>query len=333
MKNLDNQIEMLSQLLKSQDQKLRIKTLKKQKQGVDFVVQIKDTILFIETKKQVLPQDIQTLRNLFANFAPEELRMVIADYISPNAKEILTQEKINYLDKAGNIKLKLPDLFIHIEGKKSIPVTETEKYRHRAFTKSGAAVIFQFLVNPESINEPQRAIAEKASVSLGTIPKVIDQLLAEGYLVKKDNHTKKLVEYEKLLNRWVEVANSKLIPANYMQRFTPIKGNELSFFKNGLSHDSQWAGEAGAAMLTKYLRPQKISFFTTFTQKQLMIRYELKPSEDGPITVYKKFWNDNFVNREWVDPVLIFAQLINSKDSRNQETAQLIFNDYIKPKL
>lgn len=333
MHNVDNQIELLAEILKNQDPKLRVKTLKRQNQGVDVVVSIKENLVLVEVKTQILPQDIQAIRNVYAHYPTDEVKLVIADYISPNAKKILLDEKIGYLDKAGNIDLRLPDWYIHIEGKKNIPLSETKKYRQRAFTKSGAAVIFQFLINPESVNEPQRTIAERAMVSLGTIPKVIEQLLEEGYVIKKDNQTKKLVQYEKLLNRWVDVANRKLIPANYIQRFKPLKGDELSFFKNGLSHDSQWSGEAGAAKLTKYLRPEKISFFTTFTQKEVMFRYELKPSEDGPITVYKKFWNDNFVNKEWVDPVLIYAQLIQSTDSRNQETAQLIFNDYIKPKL
>ena len=67
---------------------------------------------------------------------------------------------------------------------------------------------------------------------------------------------------------------------------------------------------------------------------------KLKPSSTGEITFLKKWtsrdtWqnNDNFKNSNLADPLLIHAELMMSKDERLRETAHIIFNKYIKPKI
>jgi hypothetical protein len=60
--------------------------------------------------------------------------------------------------------------------------------------------------------------------------------------------------------------------------------------------------------------------------------YKLIPNPTGEIKVYNPFWNLNPL--ELTAPrLLIYADLILEGGKRNDETAQLIFNEYIEPNL
>ncbi|MEZ5021790.1 MAG: hypothetical protein R2728_00760 [Chitinophagales bacterium] len=50
-------------------------------------------------------------------------------------------------------------------------------------------------LNPNLVNQPQRTIADYAGVSLGTVPKVIEGLKQEGFLIKLDNKNYQLINY------------------------------------------------------------------------------------------------------------------------------------------
>jgi len=77
--------------------------------------------------------------------------------------------------------LKAPDIYIRVEGKKTIQ--RTAKNGNRAFTATGLKVLFQFLQNKDLVNEPQRTIAQKAGVARGNITQVLDGLKETGYLM------------------------------------------------------------------------------------------------------------------------------------------------------
>jgi hypothetical protein len=220
---------------------------------------------------------------------------------------------------------------MYIDGNKNTPVQS--QYRMRAFTKAGAAVIFQFLMDPSLVNKPQRLIAQYAGVSLGTMPKVIAGLKKEGYLVQANIKTMQLINYEKLLHKWVDVLHEKLLPFQYLQRYTILKTTVQQFFKTNLiTGNTQWGGEPAAALLTNYLIPQKYTLFTN-EREELTKKYKLIPHPEGEIEVYRMFWKHSSYTKQHVHPVMIYAQLMASGDSRNIETAEIIFNEHIKPNL
>ena len=89
--------------------------------------------------------------------------------------------------------------------------------------------------------------------------------------------------------------------------------------------------------------------FTTKSKIDITKYYKFLPDQSGNIVVYKPFWNideSNSIyglNYDWngnlslnlrtVHPLLIYAELIYSGNERNMETAQIIFDEYIKPNL
>jgi hypothetical protein len=324
----------LEEALKQHDVDVTITHSNSPSKDIDAVIKINNQTIFIEYKRQVQPQNVMMIEEDLKKYARNAEIMVIANYITPKAKELLKKRHINYLDGAGNIYLKLRNLLVQVEGNKSQSPSADARYKNRAFTKSGAAVIFQFLMDPELVNAPQRTISEYANISLGTIPKVLSGLEQDGYLIKLNNTTRKLIDVEKLLQKWIEVINKKVLPAHLIGNFSYSKGDEHEFFRSSVfREDIQWGGEPAAAILTDYLRPEDYTIFTTLKRKELLMNYRLMPDQNGPLKIYTKFWNRCNANENTVHPILVYAQLIASGDSRNIETAEIIFNEHIKPNL
>lgn len=298
---------------------------------LDGLARVNKHLVAIAVKAEITPQQVTGIANRLSPYLEKEHAMVIANYITPEAKELLKEKQLNYLDKAGNIYLKLPDLLIQLEGNKTNSLAP--EYRSRAFSKSGGAVVFQFLMDPSLVNAPQRLIAQYAGVSLGTIPRVFEGLHKDGFLVKLDQTKWQLVDYEKLINKWVEVLNDKILPAHYLQQYQPGSKPLGQFMdEHQIGGETQWGGEPAAALMTRYLRPEKFTLFTANDQ-ELIQKYKLIPSTQGEIAVYKKFWNHSEAEKEHVHPVLVYAQLMGTRDSRNIETAEILFNEHIRPKL
>jgi hypothetical protein len=88
-----------------------------------------------------------------------------------------------------------------------------------------------------------------------------------------------------------------------------------------------WAGEPGADLYTNFLSPEKFTLYTTKTGNELVAQLKIVPDEKGNITVLNKFWNDWQGDRSIANaapPLLIYAELKNSLDSRNWETAEKV---------
>lgn len=90
-----------------------------------------------------------------------------------------------------------------------------------------------------------------------------------------------------------------------------------------------WGGEPAAALIDNYLTPGNFTLYTERAPATLMKSGEVVPAADGAIAIYKKFWKDD-IARETVPPVLIYADLIDSGNSRCIEAAKSIRDNDLK---
>jgi len=67
-------------------------------------------------------------------------------------------------------------------------------------------------------------------------------------------------------------------------------------------------------------------------QKDLIRNYRIVPDANGNIEVLTKFWRTEW-NNLTVPVELVYADLVNTDDKRNLETAQIIYERQIKNKL
>jgi hypothetical protein len=284
----------------------------------------------VEVKKEVRPQQLAQL-----TYQQQKLKkriMLIAENIFPTAKKELRDLEIPYLETNGNVHVKLNNNLIWVELQKPRKIREEKT---RAFTPTGLQVIFEIFQNPKLINQTQREIAEKTKVGLGQINNVLNGLKNEGYLIQKNKNQLVLRRREKLFEKWAITYNLRLRPKIKIGNFRFVKAadfqnwNEIEL-KRGLTY---WGREPAGNILTDYLHPQILTIYTLEPQKELIKNYKIVPVENGNIEVLKKFWKTEWNNHLTAPVELIYADLINTNDKRNQETALKIYEKQIKNKL
>lgn len=269
-----------------------------------------------------------------------EKGVLIADYIDPKMADKLQQQDVQFIDTAGNAYLNVPNTYIYVKGNRReasiLPATMETK---RAFEPKGLKVIFAFLCTPELVKAPYREIADKAGVAVGTVGLVLNGLKAIDLIRDKGkNKTRRIVNYQKLLDRWVEAYPEKLRPKQLLGEFL---ADEPNWWKNVniQKYDAYWGGEIAAAKYTDYLKPQVATVYlndTALTPFLLDMRLrktvEWNDNNANIVTIYKIFWKDEpnmGLRKELVDPILVYADLIATGDTRNIEVARRIYDEHI----
>jgi len=256
--------------------------------------------------------------------------IVVGDIINPMIRKELKDKGVNYIDGAGNMYINKEGQLILIEGKQNEKAKDY--YKGRLFGKGGVKIIFAILLNEDLINKPYREIAEQTNTALGTVNYIMKELMTNGYTVFINKNVIKLKNKKDLMNRWITGYEDKLKKTLFIGKFR-FKNNEwknIKFEKN----NTLWGGEPAAEILTNYLNPQIFTIYTKEETKDLTRNYHLIPDVNGNVEVYKKFWNyeDDDINKKTVPPLLIYADLINTGDNRNLETAKIIYERYLQDK-
>jgi len=253
--------------------------------------------------------------------------LIIASKIFTTIKEYLRKNNIAYLEANGNVYIKYEDTLIWLDGNK--PLEEKKVKTNRAFTKTGVKVLLLYLTEEEWLNRPYRQLAETAGVALGTIPLIIAALKKLGFLVNI-NKRLKLVNKEGLIKRWVEAYTEKLKPTIKLGHFMlDIKSEQNWKQIDWIDEQALWGGEPAADLLTNYLNPQKFTLYTTQNIKGLIKNYHLLPNENGQVAVYEKFWKFPDDTKKTAPPLIVYADLMHTNDSRCIETANIIYEQYL----
>lgn len=284
----------------------------------------------VEIKNELRAHQLPKIFDQANRYAP---LIVVAQHIFPLLKKKLRDHNINYLETNGNVWIKQPGFIVWIEH----PYTERiqKEKGNRAFTKTGLKVLYDFLLHEEHINLPYREIAEMNFVALGNINYIINGLKERNFLINVNDKEYKLHNKVTLLEKWVTAYGQRLKPTLLVDTYRFLREDDLNNWKN-LSltpGKTWWGGEPAAELLTNYLRPAEWVLYTTETKAELMKHYRLVPDEQGPIKVFRKFWGYTRLNEKTVSPLLVYADLINSTDSRCIETAQKIYHEFLHDKL
>lgn len=248
--------------------------------------------------------------------------------IPEKVKSTLREQEFNYIDVNGNMFLKLPNTYVFIENKNK--KATSPKSKDLAFTKKGLIVVFDLLSYPELVNEPQRTIAEVSATSLDTVNKVLGSLKAQGFIRKRNEKEFRLDQKRNLFRKWIDAYEQRLKPALFVgrHRFQNLE-KERAWDQIELNEASFWGGEPGADLLTNYLQPAIFQLYSTEARMDLMKNYRFIPDPKGNIYVHAPF-TENLVTVKRTNPLLVYADLVNSGDARNLEVAERINDAYIK---
>ncbi|MEA2079707.1 MAG: type IV toxin-antitoxin system AbiEi family antitoxin [Pseudomonadota bacterium] len=203
-------------------------------------------------------------------------------------------------------------------------------------------VTYAFLCNPELVNAPYREIADRAGVAVGTVAWVIKGLKAADFIREKGRKQgRRLVHYRKLFDRWVETYPEKLKPKYQLGQFMAAdpcwwQGIDIQ------NYAGYWGGEIAAAEYTDYLKPVVATvYLPENTRTRLLKDARLRKVADrnghepGTVFLYQLFWPhtlneiDTLRGEGLVHPVLVYADLVATGDTRNLEVARRLYEQHI----
>ena len=297
---------------------------------IDFLINNQHCKLYVEVKKELRNHQLQQIQALALKHKNHFI--IVAEKIFPKIKEELRQNEIPYLEANGNIWLKQGKTFLWIDTNKDFNA-EKEKI-NRAFTKTGLKVIFHFLLNDDNVNQTYRDLAIITGVGLGNINYVINGLKETGHLLKLNKTKYKLINKKALIEKWMMAYEERLKPTLFMGKFKFMKPEDFVNWKEMQfkNKNTIWGGEPAGDILTNYLKPAELTIYTEETRAELIKNYRLIPDPTGNIKVYKKFWNENERGNA-APPLLAYADLMNTGDQRNIETANKIYDNVLQNKL
>lgn len=289
-----------------------------------------DEPLGICIKKTLTQQNLPSVIYEMSQIKPKNKKVLFTSYLNPNVLEKLKEATIFCLDAVGNGFIQKSPFYFFIKGNKPMSEPFTNK-KGRAFQYAGLKVIFALLQDSNLIHQSYREIAENADVSLGSIGDILKDLVYQNYIqVMGKNRTFK--NKVGLLQRWVE-AYPLLKQKYFLGRFTTDdsrwwKEIEIEHFR-GL-----WGGEIAAEISTNYLQAQDGVVFISQTQKVALIKSaklkKYKMNDDGfYIDLIEPFWRVETGSNILAPFLLVYADLVNSGDARNLETAKRIYEQYL----
>ena len=290
----------------------------------------------VELKKSLRPSMIPHLKQRISTWAGRQLCdrvMIFSDYIPASLAQLMREEKIWFVDAAGNAYLEIPGkLLIYIIGNRlHRPATLKGQY----FTEAGAKVLFYLLKHGPDIEATYRELSAATSVSLDKISKLLNELKDDATIIRLQQGRYEVRNPQRLLDMWVEAFVAKLHPKIILGHYKSPYGEDIAaLLEAGLQHKALEnvvvGGEYAADLLTGYLRASSTTLYIPLsTVNSVQQNLKLAPSKDGPIEVCAIFAPEigNFSKEHGfllADPVLVYAELLATDDPRCGETALLI---------
>ena len=289
---------------------------------IEFAVLVKN-----EIRKVHLPGILELLESRNG-----ENWLVISQYIPKPLKQELKNHGINYLEASGNCFIRNEGLYLFVNDQAVTPVRLREQ--GKLWNPTGLKFLMVILQDQEMLNSSQRTLAKASGIALGNIGSFIDELKNEGYLTTNTSGALHIENKTQLQNKWVELFTAILRPKLKLGTFRSFDDIYINW-KHAPQKDFLWGGEPAGDLLTGYLKPEKITLYTRKSKIEIMKELRLVPDSDGAVELMEIFWNENELrhqgkNQNTVPPLLAYAELATSLDSRNRETAERIKKEYLE---
>lgn len=296
-------------------------------ESIEINLYIRDLSLkyLVEVKKELR---LSQVPRLLQHPNPDKL-IVVAEKIYPDAKQQLVANNIAYIECNGNVFIPQKELYIWVDtNKQKVNIKSSSS---RAFTKTGLKVVFHFLLNEQHLNLPYRQLAELTKTSLGNITNIINGLKALDFIKMGEDGLWQLRNKKQLVDKWIDQYEHELKPNLEIGTFRFASEDDYQNWRRIPleAKKTLWGGEPGAHLLTGMLKPQKLTMYSLENRTDLITNYRLVLDPLGYIKVYRKFWNYDAQKSTIAPPILVYADLLNTGDSKNLEAADRIFDNVL----
>lgn len=261
--------------------------------------------------------------------------ILITSYLSNGLIEKCQEIGIQFIDAAGNAYISLPGIKLFVSGRKLSSPFKTPKGNNPGSLK----VHYSLLTHPGLVAQPLRQIAKVANTSLAVVHQTI-QDLNNRKIVSIHNATQKraLVQPTHLFDEWTINYPIVLKPRLRVKRF---HCENPDWWKQTKLKKAWWSSEVAASIMTNHLQPATQSIYTHEADydsviKSLAISNRWQADAHGEIEVLSTFFEGSPQNLHWTNclsPIIVYADLVSSLDSRNLETAKVLFEKVIRDEL
>jgi len=274
----------------------------------------------VQTKRTVPPHTA----GLVADRVGTAKTLMVVGHVPEATAAIWRARDVHFVDAAGNMYLRWPDLVVDIRGRRRTPSTNTWVASERpqiAFKGAGLKVVFMYLCDPATLGLSVRASGEAAGVAHGTVQNVFRELESTGYL---DGGRRTLHRTRELFNQWVGGYILNLSPRLTMARFV---APDPSWWKSSDDQlrrvDGLWGGETAVHHLSSELRPSRAVAYVTEIPRDILAENRFRKADDKGNTEFRhRFWRFSLSSPTLTVPTpLIYADLMASADPRQHEAA------------
>ncbi len=301
------------------------------KGDIQFAVEIKGVL------KRPLPQHLGVMKNrLKVHF------LLMSEYINPSIAKDLRQNNIHYIDCEGNAYINIKRyIYIDIQGRKK--ELSPEKQTTTLFQPTGLQLLFILLAYPDKLNASLRTLKNSASISYGQTQATMKELNEKAFVLKNKTGQQIFRDQKILLERWLGHYGDRLRPKLVLGSYkiapsveAKIPASLRLLFKNE-SDAFAIGGGLGADLLIHYYRGRTIEIFIKPNLlEKAKTELKLIPAKETNVTLLNLF-SPRLIFQEYthspvVHPLLIYAELLYQGGSRTLETAEMIYNTYLKKK-
>ena len=293
--------------------------------------------LAIEVKSSGQPRVARTAAYRLARVLesdPGLYGVFAAPYISPRTAEICVQEKIGYLDLAGNCRLTFGQIYIEQQGSPN-PFAQKRDLRS-LYSPKAARVLRVLLTDPK---KPWRiqAIAEEADVSLGQVANVKSLLEAREWLGSSEAGLL-LKDPGSLLAEWAENSNyRKNVSRNYytLKSVAEIEA-DLAKACDGEGIRYALTGFSGAARYAPSVRYQRALAYVSLVVERIAKLLSLKEVTSGANVTFLVPYDEGVLygtraveGISIASPVQVYLDLFGMK-GRGEEAAKALLDEVIR---
>ncbi len=263
---------------------------------------------------------------------------VLAPKISPILSSQLRSMQINHADLTGRISIRSPGLVLEMDrrpkSEDSFRMWLNEHDRTSTVDLTSpktAQLVFCLLTWPQLLTAPTRLLAEVAGVSLGLVPRAIRHLEKTDMVYKR---------------QWVgsgRAMTAQAWLAAYRSKLGPSLSLDLMEAPFGLDLNFSDATVSGGSAVPELIRPRTATVYIRSLKSDFVRANRLRRSPSPNVELRKQFWTlppEEFwgehhrvpgsyllPHQTAAPPLLVYADLISSIDSREQETARVFLRE------
>jgi len=310
---------------------------------VDLIVKVKIDrklrTLLVESKSlgepRIVRMAIQQLRE-YSNLIGDAYPVVAAPYISEDTADLCKQNKVGYIDLAGNCFLSFDRVYIE---RKYYPNPIIEKRRIRSiFSPKSSRILRVLLSSPQRRPWGVWELAKEADVSIGLASRIKERLLDLEYISGDKYLT--LTRPIELLEEWSKNYSFRKNKTYDYFSFDDLKGVERNLSQLCKERQIPYALTlfSGAALVAPFSRYTRGFAYVGNNISEVANQLGLKQVSSGPnftmLEPYDEgvFYGSNEINdTKVVGDIQLYLDLVSFK-GRGEESADFLLEQRIKPK-